>query len=138
MALNFNIEVCFDLNLGEVKQMLGRLYFDTAKEIDNEEIVGCIPDGNVFVCWERLAEPREIYTPNDSLQKLVQSVFWLKFRSENYDEAKQAIYALIKYIANLNNSEFILSFQYEGVYALKKDGYELLWNDFDELARDCK
>jgi hypothetical protein len=120
MSLAMNVELSTDCHFSDV---LGCLEPLAPTYIDNEDgrIRATISNALVFFLAYVENPPSEIVT-----EGLPQPKDWLvgmrvsfQYRSAGYDSAMRAVRSFVENMASRAQAEFILSFQYDSVYAIR-------------------
>lgn len=135
MALEMQLEMNGDLDdfrlLTCILEEIGLL---DVEKVDDHTYAGFLGNGEVgvLVRWG--------YAPRDSVIRaegnhecnfLVTGNLMFRIRTSLYDEAVETIGIVLTQLAQRTKMLFVLSFQYEGVYAIrdKERGFEWFWRE---------
>ncbi|MCD9120885.1 hypothetical protein [Cupriavidus sp. UGS-1] len=120
MSLAMNIELSTDCRFADV---LGCLEPLDPTYIDNEDdrVHATISNGLVSILAYVENPPSEVVTEGLPQQKdwLVGMRVSFQYRSAGYESAMRAARSFVEHMAARTQAEFILSFQYDSVYAIR-------------------
>jgi hypothetical protein len=135
MALDMYLEVNGSQTDWEVaKALLYELGMPRLDEHGPRALWGTLSNGEVFAeaQWAPLRSRDEIIAEGKhGCEFVVTCEFSFRINNSMYDEAVATIKTFLQRLTEETNMQFVLSFQYEGVYAIRdrERGFEWFWNE---------